>query len=327
MRTWRLRTVTLALALLALCGPWIAPGGAAPAKDAPPTGTSPAAPSPKPKPIRKVYIMTDLEGVAGVRDAEQWCGPDGRYYDLGRKLLTLEVNAAIEGFFAGGATEVVVADGHGRGAVDIEFLDPRAQLERGWPAGWPGPSLTGGSFDAVAWVGQHAKAGTSYAHLAHTQGWNYVDLSVNGVSIGEFGQLALCAGELGVRSIFASGDKALAEEARALAPGIETVWVKRGTTPGRGDELTAEPYGRRNTAAIHLHPEKARALIRAGAERAMRRAQTEDFGLVRLQAPLERVASFRPSQAGQPLSVSRERHASSVSALMNLPFNPAPQAK
>jgi D-amino peptidase len=281
----------------------------------------------KPKPVKRIYIMTDLEGVAGVRNSEQWCGPSGRYYDAGQRLLTLEVNAAIEGFFAGGATEVVVADGHGEGAVNIELLDPRAELERGWPSGWPGPSLVAGGLDAVAWVGQHAKAGTPNAHLAHTQGWNYVDLSVDGVSIGELGQLALCASELGVRSIFASGDKAFAEEAQALVPGIETVWVKRGTTPGRGDELTAEAYGRRNTAAIHLQPEKARALVRAGAERAIRRAQTEPFGLIALKPPLERVGRFRPSQAGQPLLISRESHPSSVIALMNLPFKPAPEKK
>jgi len=277
------------------------------------------------RPVKRIYIMTDMEGVAGVQNAEQWIGPEGRYYDVGRKLLTLEVNAAIEGFFAGGATEVVVSDGHGSGAMNIELLDPRAQLERGWAAGWPGPSLVSGDFDAVAWVGQHAKAGTPYAHLAHTQGWNYLDLSINGVSIGEFGQLALCASELGVRSIFAAGDKALTEEAQALIPGIETVWVKRGTTPGRGDELAAEAYSRRNTAAIHLQPEKARALIRAGAERAIRRAQTEEFGLIDLKPPFDRLARFRPERAGQSVLVAGERHPSSVIALMNVPFKPVPE--
>jgi len=300
---------------------------AAPAKDASQERARPAARPATRKPVRKIVIMTDLEGVAGVRDSEQWCGPDGRYYDAAQRLLTLEVNAAIEGFFAGGATEIVVCDGHGRGALNIELLDSRAQLERGWPTGWPGPSLAGGGFDAVAWVGQHAKAGTERAHLAHTQGWNYVDLSVNGVSIGEFGQFALCASELGVRSVFASGDKAFSEEAKALVPGIETVWVKRGTTPGRGDELTAEQYGRRNTAAVHLQPEKVRAMIRAGAERAIRRAQTEEFGLIPLKPPFERVGRFRPNQAGQPLLVSRESHPSSVIAIMNLPFHPAPEQK
>jgi D-amino peptidase len=303
------------------------PTGAPPAK-ATPDKQANAAPRPTTiRPVKKIYIMTDLEGVAGVRDSEQWCGPDGRYYDVGQKLLTLEVNAAIEGFLAGGATDIVVADGHGRGAVNIELLDRRAQLERGWSAGWPGPSLATGSLDAVAWVGQHAKAGTEHAHLAHTQGWNYVDLSVNGISIGEFGQLALCASELAARSIFASGDKAFTDEAQALVPGIETVCVKHGTTAGRGDEMTAEQYGRRNTAAIHLQPEQARALIRAGAERAIRRAQTEDFGRIALKPPFERIARFRPTQAGQPMLVSRESHPSSVIALMNLPFHPAAEQK
>lgn len=272
----------------------------------------------------KIYLMTDMEGVAGVRDFENWTGPQGRYYDVGQKLLTLEVNAAIEGFFAGGATEVMVADGHGSGAINIELLDPRAQLMRGWPTGWPF-LLDEQGYDAVAWVGQHAKAGTEYAHLAHTQSCGYLDLSVNGVSIGEFGQFALCASELGIRAIFGSGDKAFAAEAQALVPGIETVWVKRGTTPGRGDDLTREQYCRRNSAAIHLHPEKARELIRAGAERAVRRAQQEDFGLIRLQPPFVRVTRFRPEQAGEPIRVSRETHPTSVIGVMNLPFNPVPE--
>jgi len=329
MRTCNFMAAAWGLALLVAFGqgiPWGDRGPGQPMAVATAVAAEPTRPA-RLKPIKRIYIMTDLEGVAGVRDAEQWCGPNGRYYDVGRKLLTLEVNAAVEGFFAGGATEVVVADGHGAGAVNVELLDPRAQLERGWPTGWPGPSLAAGGFDAVAWVGQHAKAGTEHAHLAHTQGWNYVDLSVNGVSIGEFGQLALCASELGVRSIFASGDKAFSEEAQALVPGIETVWGKRGTTPGRGDELTAEPYGRRNTAAIHLHPEKVRALVRAGAERATRRAQREQFGLITLKPPFERVGRFRPEKPGQPMLVSRESHPSSVIALMNLPFHPAPEPK
>jgi len=329
MRTCKFMAAVLGLALLVVCGQGIPRGDGGASQPMAVATVVAAEPTPhaSPKPIKKIYIMTDMEGVAGVRDAEQWCGPDGRYYDVGRKLLTLEINAAIQGFFAGDAAEVVVSDGHGAGAVDIELLDPRAQLERGWPSGWPGPSLVTGSFDAVAWVGQHAKAGTQYAHLAHTQGWNYVDLSVNGVSIGEFGQLALCASELGVRSIFASGDRAFSEEAQALVPGIETVWVKRGTTPGRGDELTAPPYGRRNTAAIQLQPEKARALVRAGAERAIRRAQTEQFGLIPLKPPFERVGRFRPEKAGQPLLLAKESHPSSVIALMNLPFRPAPERK
>ncbi len=76
----------------------------------------------------KLMIMTDMEGVAGMLNFEDWCVPDGRYYDKGKRLLTLEVNAAIEGFFHGGATEIVVVDGHGNGGIDPELLDERAQL-------------------------------------------------------------------------------------------------------------------------------------------------------------------------------------------------------
>lgn len=273
----------------------------------------------------RIYIMTDLEGVAGVRDFENWCAPTGRFYDLARKLLTLEVNAALEGFVAAGATEFLVADGHGAGAIAIEHLDPRAEMLRGWPTGWP-LGLDDGPFDFLAFVGQHAKAGSEFAHLAHTQSFNYMDLSVNGISIGEFGQVAMCASELGIRTIFGSGDKAFTEEAQALIPGIETVAVKRGVTPGRGDELTTSAYERRNTAAVHLQPERSRELIRLGAERALRRALTENFGRIPLQPPFERVARFRPDKPGEPVRISRETHPTSVIALMNLPFSPVPEA-
>ena len=80
-----------------------------------------------------VYIMTDMEGVAGVLDFEQWTSPESRYYDLGKEFLTLEVNAAIEGFARGGATEFLVADGHGHGAINPKLLDPR----RSWPVTGP----------------------------------------------------------------------------------------------------------------------------------------------------------------------------------------------
>ena len=80
-----------------------------------------------------VYIMTDMEGVAGVLDFEQWTSPESRYYDLGKEFLTLEVNAAIEGFARGGAAEFLVADGHGHGAINPKLLDARAS----WPVTGP----------------------------------------------------------------------------------------------------------------------------------------------------------------------------------------------
>ena len=271
----------------------------------------------------KLYLMTDLEGVAGVRSFEEWTGPGALHYQTARELLTQEVNAAIAGFFEGGATEILVCDGHGPGAIDITLLDPRADLLRGWGEG-PWPLCLDSSFDALAFVGQHAKAGSEYAHLCHTQSKHYLDLSINGVSIGEFGQLAMCASELGVRTIFGSGDEAFCKEAEALVPGIETAAVKRGVKPGTGDDLTFEQYGRFTASAIHTHPVRARELIRAGALRALRRAREVDFGIIPLAPPFERIAMFRPSEGRPHKTISRVTHPTSVIAAMNLPDEPKP---
>jgi D-amino peptidase len=274
--------------------------------------------------------MTDMEGVAGVLDHDNWCQPPergypGRYYDLGRELLTEEVNACIEGLWRGGATGIVVADAHGAGGIDPLKLDRRAQLWRGWPEGWP--NGLDDSYDAVVWVGQHAKAGTTRAHIAHTQWFNYLDESINGVSIGEFGQLALCAGELGIPAIFASGDEALAREAQDLVPGIMTVAVKRGVQPDSGDDLHTEAYMRHNLAAVHLHPTVARAAIRDAAQAALRRLQREgpDGKTVRLAPPYDRVTVYRPQEPEGQRTMRKVRHPSSVIEVLNMegPLEPA----
>ncbi len=263
----------------------------------------------------KLYIMTDLEGVAGVLDSENWCSPEGRYYDAAKELLTLEVNAAVQGFTEGGATEIIVADGHGPGAISPVLLDSRVKLMRGWPEGFPLGLDT--SYEYIAWIGQHAKAGAEYAHLAHTQSFHWLDYSINGISIGEFGQMALCAAELGVRPIFGSGDLAFTKEAEALFPGIETVAVKQGTTPGRGDTCTADEYRLRNKAAIHSSPERAREMIYEGALEAMNKARRLGHVRVDLQPPYEAVAKWRAS-ADQPAREATFSHPSSIAELINL---------
>lgn len=271
----------------------------------------------------KLYLMTDLEGVAGVRDFQEWTGPGKLHYQTARELLTHEINAAVAAFFEGGATEILVCDGHGPGAVDITLLDSRVDLLRGW-GNDPWPLYLDKSFDYLAFVGQHAKAGTEYAHLAHTQWLGCLDLSINGVSIGEFGQLAMCASELGVRTIFGSGDEAFTKEAQALVPGIETVAVKRGVKPGTGDDLTQEEYGSFTASAIHLHPVAARRLIREGAVRAVQRARNEDFGIIPLTPPFERVHKVRASEDRPQKTISKVSHPTSVIAVMNLPDDPKP---
>ena len=67
----------------------------------------------------KVFISFDMEGVAGIVDWSQCRGP-GQPYEEGRRLLLGEVNAAIDGAMAGGATEIVCNDSHGT----MNNLDP-----------------------------------------------------------------------------------------------------------------------------------------------------------------------------------------------------------
>jgi len=270
--------------------------------------------------------MTDMEGVAGVLDHDNWCQPagpayPGRYYDLGREFLTQEVNAALDGFFAGGADEVVVLDGHGAGGIDPNLLDERAQLIR-WTPGWP--EELDASYQGVAWIGQHAKAGTIGAHLAHTQWFNYLDQQINGVSIGEFGEFLFCASELGVPAFFGTGDEAFCQEAAALVPGITTVAVKRGLTRDDGHDLTSRQYMAHNLAAIHRQPRAARRLIREGALAAMQvlRQASPGYGLLPIRPPYERVTIFRPDEPGQPRTIDRAVHPSSVIEVLSMPFKP-----
>ena len=216
-----------------------------------------------------IYLMTDLEGVAGVVDFKNYCTPGDRYYDLAKRLLTQEVNAAADGFFEGGADAVTVLDGHGPGAIDIEILDERCRYERGihnpiYPWG-----LDEG-YDAMVIIGQHAKSGTPYSHITHTGSFACYDISVNGYSIGEFGELALCAMELGIPTIMVSGEEAFCREAADLTPGVVTAPVKRGLLPDdhkRG--LTAEQYSNSKLSANHLAPKAACKLIREKALQAI----------------------------------------------------------
>lgn len=249
----------------------------------------------------KVYLMTDIEGVAGVMNSTEWIYPHSPYYEKGKELLTMEVNAAIDGFFAAGADEVVVHDGHGEGAIDIILLDPRAKLQRGWRGIHPRtsyPHHLDENYDVMAWVGQHPKSGTEYGHLTHTGSFQALDKILNGISAGEFATEMFCGQLYGVVPIFASGCLALTKEAQSFVPGIETVAVKEGVMNGTGDECTAEQYEKRNWGAIHLHPVKARELIRAGAEKALRRymEDPDSFKPMKISPPYTYRVIFRPDK-------------------------------
>jgi len=263
----------------------------------------------------KIAIITDMEGVAGILDFEEWTEPAGRYYERGREFLTLETNAAIEGFFAAAPdAEIVVVDGHGPGGIDPWLLDARAQLSRGWGV-YHQFGLDDG-FDAVAWVGQHAKSGTLLAHMAHTGSCGVLEHKINGISMGEFGQCAAIADFYGAAAVFGSGDRAFTREARALIPWIHTAEVKRGVNLADGGDCDSEQYRGHTLGAVHVHPTRARELIREGAEQALRAfiLNREEFPPLKLEPPFICETWHRANGFMGPHKETR-RHGSDIVAM------------
>src|SRR6058998_1801339 len=82
---------------------------------------------------RKIFMITDMEGVSGIFDTELQCLPyKSPRWEESRKLLTGEINAAVDGLFEGGAVEVVVWDGHSSGQnLSVSDIHPRARLLTG----------------------------------------------------------------------------------------------------------------------------------------------------------------------------------------------------
>ena len=206
----------------------------------------------------RAYVLTDIEGVAGVSRWEQ-AGRDGDSpaKQAAMRLLTAEVNACVDGILdAEPSAEVVVWDGHGNGAIVYEELHSRARLIARGPIA--APYFLDRGFDALYFVGQHAMAGTLNAPLCHTYSSRTIErFLLNEVPMGEFGCRAAMAGELRVPAVFVSSDDKAVAEARALVPEVVGVAVKEGL----GLEL-----------ALHLSPAEARTRIREGAAEATRRA-------------------------------------------------------
>ncbi len=270
----------------------------------------------------RIYLCTDLEAVAGVLDFENWCVEGkSRHYEEARRLLMGEINAAVAGFFDGGASEVTVLSGHGDQAMIPEELDERATMQRGYyPEIWPLRIDRG--YDAFALIGQHAKAGTPYGHLTHTGSMDVIDRRINGLSIGEYGQGALCAKECGIPTIFASGDAALCDEAEALTPGVVTVAVKFGLSPDDGcREMTNVEYQRAKTSVVTLAPEEAREKIYAGAKEAVERLinSPESFTYAdHTEPPYVLETEYRPDKHGGEVRTVRKEHPTSFSKVLGM---------
>lgn len=203
---------------------------------------------------KKVYISVDLEGIAGVV-ANTQTSPGGQNYEWARKLMMAETNAAIEGAFAGGATEVLVNDSHGpQTNLKPDEIDRRATLITGQPKPLGMTQGLDSTFDAAIYIGYHAPASTADAVHGHTFSGALKVVRLNGKEVGEYGLNAMVAGYWGVPVVFIAGDRAAVEMARDFIPGVDGLAVKDGIG---------------YYAARTMHPLEAREKITAGVRAAL----------------------------------------------------------
>ena len=231
----------------------------------------------------KVYLSADMEGVAGIVDWEQ-CVAGGDDYALGRDLLLGEVNAAIDGALAAGATEILVNDSHSAmrnlppGALHgrAEYLTGRFKplyMMEGLDA----------SFDACVFLGYHAAIATPGV-LSHTYNPRAVaGVRLNGTTTGEAGLNALVAQHFAVPVAVVTGDQYVGPEAAPFCPGIRHLRVKESIS---------------RYAARHLHPDEARERIRDGVHSALSTVDELAPPAIALPATLE-VDLANPDMAEQ----------------------------
>ena len=208
---------------------------------------------------RRIYVKVDMEGISGIVSPDQ-LRPGSPEHEEARRLLMHDLNAVLEGAFAGGCREAIIHDVHEAGRnIHLDSLDPRASVISGKPL--PKEGFFYGlddTFHALFLVGYHARAGAQDALMPHTYDEDIAAIRVNETEVGEIGLEAALAGKFGVPLAFVSADSGGVREARELlGKDIEAVEVKRALSP---------------TSGICLPASRTAEMLREAAARAMRNA-------------------------------------------------------
>lgn len=203
---------------------------------------------------QKIYILTDLEGASGVYKFAQ-TREEGPLNELAKEYLMGDIAAVVRGLREGGATEIVILDGHGSQAFVPHLMEPGATYITGKPRPCFMCDLDE-SFAGIVQLGAHAMMGTPDGVLCHTQSSKTENRYwYNDVESGELAQVAIIAGAYGVPTIMVTGDEAACREARRFFGNeVVTVAVKRGLS--------------REAAALYPFQE-TRAALFEGAKKAM----------------------------------------------------------
>ena len=203
----------------------------------------------------KVLVLYDMEGITGADDYKKTTVAHPEAYALGRQSLTADVNAAIVGLKAGGATEIVVVDGHGSGnndepdVIEGQLIAPARMHYRSTPFDIYMDSYDD-SFDAIVAIGMHAGAGNRSGFLAHTYSSIDIEYRVSGVPFSETMILAMGAARLKIPVIMVSGDDQLERQIRRQMPWATYATVKHAVNIGKAEPQPRDEASRRiETAA------------------------------------------------------------------------------
>ena len=116
---------------------------------------------------KKIYILTDLEGVSGVYKFAQTREKDTPLNIKACEYFMDDLSAVIRGLKDGGATEILVIDGHGNQCVIPHMMEPGVK----YLTGVPRPSTYWGldsTWAGMVQFGAHAMNGTEDGVLHHT---------------------------------------------------------------------------------------------------------------------------------------------------------------
>jgi len=209
----------------------------------------------------RVLIMADMEGISGIVVWGQVNG-GAPQYEEGRRLYTEEINAAVRGAVAAGATEIVAVDCHGAGgdwsfnSFIPELLHPACDWVAHHTWGRYTELLEKGC-DAALMVGMHARAGTPDGVMCHTISTvTWRNLWFNDQLVGELGINAALCGHYNCPVAMVTGDEAVCRESREIL--------------GDGPTYVAVKKGLSRYSARQIAPVRARQMIEDGAREALK---------------------------------------------------------
>lgn len=184
--------------------------------------------------LTRILLYYDMEGISGQKILQSIDFGNEAYFPA-QEWLTDDVNAVIDGLFAGGADEVKVVDAHGsfnpEPDILLDRLDSRASmLYRDEKFGPYVDLLEEGKYDAVVALCMHSRTGGG-GFGSHTVNLG-TDWILNDMSINESELLAYSWGRANVPLILVTGDDKLGEQLSWMT-WLEYVTVK--TAKGQDD--------------------------------------------------------------------------------------------